>query len=85
MVALKQQLPTTLQLLRKIHQEPKNIKLGTLLNTATTLFTLYCFAYTASKLQQLLLLEAEHGALPGTSPALTDVISYLGQVKNYEL
>ena len=38
---------------------------------------------TTNKLQQLLLLEqAEHGALPRTSPALADVINYLEWVKN---
>ena len=28
----------------------------------------------------MLILEAEHGTLPGTSPALTDVLSYLEKV-----
>ena len=34
----------------------------------------------ASKLQRLLVLEAEHGPTPGTSPALTDVLNYLENV-----
>ena len=36
--------------------------------------------YTASKLQQLLVLEAEHGPSPGTVPALTAVLYYLNKV-----
>ena len=35
---------------------------------------------TVSKFQRLLVLEAEHGPLPGTTPALTDVIDYLENV-----
>ena len=34
----------------------------------------------ASKLQRLLVLESEHGPLPGTRPALTDVLHYLNKV-----
>ena len=36
--------------------------------------------HTASKLQRLLVLESEHGPLPGTSPALADVLHYLNKV-----
>ena len=38
------------------------------------------YIYIASKLQRLLVLESEHGSLPGTSPALTDVLHYLKKV-----
>ena len=34
------------------------------------------FNNTASKLQHLLVLESEHGPLPGTIPALADVLHY---------
>ena len=37
-------------------------------------------ALAVSKFQRLLVLEAEHGPLPGTTPALTDVIDYLENV-----
>ena len=36
--------------------------------------------YTASKLRQLLTLEAEYGSLPEYTPALSDVINYLNKV-----
>ena len=36
--------------------------------------------HTASKLQRLLVLESEHGPLPGKSPALPTVLHYLNQV-----
>ena len=35
---------------------------------------------TANKLKWMLALEAEHGPLPGTSPALKDVLDYLKMV-----
>ena len=38
-----------------------------------------------SKLQSLLVLEAEHGPLPGTTPAVTDVINYLENVNTAAL
>ena len=38
-----------------------------------------------SKLQRLLVLEAEHGPLPGTTPAVTDVINYLENVNHAAL
>ena len=38
-----------------------------------------------SKLQSLLVLEAEHGPLPGTTPAVTDVINYLENVNHAAL
>jgi len=34
----------------------------------------------ASKLQHLLDLEVQHGPLPGTTPAITDVLNYLENV-----
>ena len=45
-------------------------------------FKFHCISitHTASKLQRLLVLESEHGPLPGTSPVLADVIHYLNQV-----
>ena len=38
-----------------------------------------------SKFQRLLVLEVQHGPLPGTTPALTDVIDYLENVGHAEL
>jgi len=40
----------------------------------------HAFVCAASKLQHLLVLESEHGPLPGTTPALTDVLNYLENV-----
>ena len=38
------------------------------------------YSPAVSNFQRLLVLEAEHGPLPGTTPALTDVLNYLENV-----
>ena len=40
----------------------------------------HAFVCAASKLQRLVVLEAEHGPLPGTTPAITDILNYLENV-----
>ena len=87
---LRKQIPSTLLTLQKLHEKPEDIHLGKqwLLYALQTLrksimslkFNHISNSHTASKLQRLLVLESEHGPLPGASPVLDDMLHYLNQV-----
>ena len=85
MDVLRKEIPSVVQALRTLHQQPASTKLGESAENVVSLqvepgYYSHLILIIADKVQIILQLESQYGPLPGFTPALTDVIDYLTEV-----